>query len=153
MILSGVFPINVAKVTLLVVLTLHEKSLISWLDSFFTWNISQYCFSFRREVARRGPLRQPARRTRSGFCLQMTRSGTYLFSARSRTNLEPNASNWKLVCARWTACGGEKSQCRGWPTFTAQITDVVVNGRWWCAVSAQEERPPSAQTRWHHCSS
>lgn len=35
---------------------------------------------------------------------------TYLFSARSRINLEPNASNWKLAWERCTACGGEQDK-------------------------------------------
>lgn len=31
-----------------------------------------------------------------------------MFNFRSRTNLEPKASNWKLAWARWTACEGRK---------------------------------------------
>lgn len=39
---------------------------------------------------------------------------TYLFNERSRTNVEPNASIWKLAWARWTACQGEKTSHCGW---------------------------------------
>lgn len=35
---------------------------------------------------------------------------THLFSFRSRTNMEPKASNWKLTWARWTGCGGRRDK-------------------------------------------
>lgn len=67
---------------------------------------------------------------------------TYLFNARSRTNLAPNASNWKLAWARWTACKGRKRVLTADDgsfvkhlQYSTQITDVadarqMVNIRW-----------------------
>lgn len=44
------------------------------------------------------------------ICLLLLRhTNTYLFKVRSKVNVVPKASSWKLAWARWTSCGqGDK---------------------------------------------